>query len=68
MDVVISIDIMESCIHNYLCIDVNLCQNFKIIGSLRKFVCRYLIAHSIKPVTVFKINQILCDSQQNINL
>ena len=53
MDVVISIDIAESCIHNYLGIYVNLSQNFKIIGLLRKFICRYLIVCSIKPMNVF---------------
>ena len=37
MNVVISIDMTESCIHNYLCISVNLCPNFQIIGLLRKF-------------------------------
>ena len=37
MDVVININsenVVESCIHNCLCIYVNLCQNFKIIRSL----------------------------------
>ena len=32
-----------------------------------KFICRYLIVHSIKPVHIFKIDQILCDSEQNID-
>ena len=59
--------VVESCTHDYLCIYVNLCQNFKIIGSLRKFVHRYLIVCSIKPVNIFKISQILCNSQQNID-
>ena len=67
MNVFVSIDIAESCIHNYLCINVNLCQHFKIIGFLRKFICRYLNIHSIKPVNIFKINKILCDSEQNID-
>ena len=53
MNVDISIDITESCIHNYLCIYVNLCQNFKIIRFLRKFICKYLIVHSIKPCEYF---------------
>ena len=33
MDIVINIDneiVVESCIHNHLCIYVNLCQNFEI--------------------------------------
>ena len=34
MDVVISIDIAESCIHSYLCIYVNLCQILKSSGHL----------------------------------
>ena len=60
MDVVINIDPkivknVEFYIHNYLCIFVNLCQNFKIIRSLRKFVHRYLIVHPTKPVNIFKI-------------
>ena len=55
MDVVISIsiNIAESCMYNYLCIYVNLHQNFKIIGLLRKFVHIYLIVHSVKPVNIF---------------
>ena len=71
MNVVINVDskivVMESCTHNYLCIYVNLCQKFKIIRSLRKFVCRYLIVCSIKPVNIFLIGQILHNSQQNID-
>ena len=67
MDVVISIDIAEYSIHNYLCIYVSLCQNFKIIRLLRKFVHRYLIVYSIKPVNIFKIDQILYDSEKNID-
>ena len=59
MNVVIIIDIVESCIHNYLDIYVNLCQHFKIIGSLRKFICRYLIVPSLKPVNIFKISHTL---------
>ena len=69
MDIVINIDseiVLGSCTHNYLCIYVNLCQNFKIIGLLRKCVHRYLIVHSINPVNIV-IGQILCDSQQNID-
>ena len=68
MDVVASIDIAESCIHNYLCIYVNLCQNLKIIGLLINFIFGYLIVHCIKPVNIFKIIQILCNLEQNIDL
>ena len=48
-------NVVESWIHNYLCIYVNLCQNFKVIGLHRKFVHRHLIVHSIKPVNIFSI-------------
>ena len=57
MNVVVSFDIAKFCIHNYLCICVNLCKHLKNIRSLRKFVHRYLIVHSITPVNIFKNSQ-----------
>ena len=67
MNVVISIDTVDSCIHNNLCIYVNLCQILKSLDHLENFVCIYLTVHSMKPINIFKIDQILCDSEQNID-